>query len=124
MRTRCSTQRRVAAQAGYGGIQGQGGVWHAGAWLGTVSTRTALRSGFAVARVPGGGAAMGRPECRCHFGGHGIARGRGGAARMSTATLSPCIYQGRVMHHRLRPVQHRFVYRVFSLFLDLDELPC
>jgi DUF1365 family protein len=26
------------------------------------------------------------------------------------------------MHHRLRPVRHRFTYRVFSLFLDLDEL--
>ena len=25
------------------------------------------------------------------------------------------------MHHRLRPVRHRFTYRVFSLFLDLDE---
>jgi DUF1365 family protein len=31
------------------------------------------------------------------------------------------MYQGRVMHHRLRPVGHRFTYRVFSLFLDLDE---
>jgi len=26
------------------------------------------------------------------------------------------------MHHRLRPVRHRFHYRVFSLYLDLDEL--
>jgi DUF1365 family protein len=42
---------------------------------------------------------------------------------MSTAPIRSCIYQGRVMHHRLRPVQHRFVYRVFSVFLDLDELP-
>ncbi len=25
------------------------------------------------------------------------------------------------MHHRLRPIGHRFTYRVFSLFLDLDE---
>jgi uncharacterized protein len=33
-----------------------------------------------------------------------------------------CLYQGRVMHHRLRPVRHRFTYRVFSLYLDLDEL--
>jgi DUF1365 family protein len=32
------------------------------------------------------------------------------------------LYQGRVMHHRLRPVRHRFTYRVFSLFLDLDEV--
>lgn len=34
-----------------------------------------------------------------------------------------CIYYGEVMHHRLRPVRHRFVYRVFSLLLDLDEIP-
>ena len=38
-----------------------------------------------------------------------------------TATLGSCLYQGRVMHHRLRPVAHRFSYRVFSLLLDLDE---
>src|SRR3954469_19455317 len=36
--------------------------------------------------------------------------------------LRSCLYQGRVMHHRLRPVRHRFTYRVFSLYLDLDEL--
>jgi len=34
----------------------------------------------------------------------------------------PCLYVGRVMHHRLRPFRHRFVYRVFSLFVDLDRL--
>ena len=42
---------------------------------------------------------------------------------MSAEITHSCLYQGRVMHHRLRPVQHRFTYRVFSLFLDLDELP-
>lgn len=38
--------------------------------------------------------------------------------------MSPrsCLYRGRVMHHRLRPVRHRFVYDVFSLYLDLEEL--
>lgn len=39
------------------------------------------------------------------------------------AALRSCLYRGRVMHHRLRPVRHRFTYRVFSLYLDLDELP-
>ena len=34
-----------------------------------------------------------------------------------------CLYRGVVMHHRRRPVDHRFAYRVFSLYLDLDELP-
>lgn len=33
------------------------------------------------------------------------------------------IYIGQVMHSRLAPVQHRFVYRVFSIYVDLDELP-
>lgn len=34
-----------------------------------------------------------------------------------------CLYLGEVMHQRLRPVRHRFVYRVFSLLIDLDEMP-
>jgi DUF1365 family protein len=33
------------------------------------------------------------------------------------------IYTGWVMHRRLRPRMHHFRYRVFSLLLDLDELP-
>ena len=39
-----------------------------------------------------------------------------------TAPLRSCLYRGQVMHHRFRPVRHRFVYEVFSLYLDLDEL--
>ncbi len=41
---------------------------------------------------------------------------------MTVQPLRSCIYVGRVMHHRLRPMRHRFVYRVFSLLLDLDEI--
>jgi DUF1365 family protein len=33
-----------------------------------------------------------------------------------------CIYAGHVMHARLRPVAHRFRYRVFWLLIDLDRL--
>lgn len=33
-----------------------------------------------------------------------------------------CLYQGAVLHRRLRPKHHRLSYRVFSLVLDLDEL--
>ena len=33
------------------------------------------------------------------------------------------LYRGSVMHQRLRPARHRLRYRVFSLLLDLDELP-
>ena len=40
---------------------------------------------------------------------------------MTGTALASCLYQARVMHHRLRPVRHRFTYRVFSLLLDLDE---
>ena len=32
------------------------------------------------------------------------------------------LYFGKVMHKRLRPFEHRFTYRVFSLYLDLEEL--
>jgi DUF1365 family protein len=34
-----------------------------------------------------------------------------------------CLYFGEIMHQRFRPVAHRFVYRVFSLLLDLDAIP-
>ena len=33
-----------------------------------------------------------------------------------------CLYLGRVMHARFRPCAHRFVYRVFSLYLDIDRV--
>lgn len=38
------------------------------------------------------------------------------------ALIHSCIFQGEVMHHRLRPVQHRFTYKVSSWLIDLDEL--
>jgi DUF1365 family protein len=34
-----------------------------------------------------------------------------------------CLYDGVVVHQRLRPVAHRLRYRVMALLLDLDELP-
>ena len=37
--------------------------------------------------------------------------------------LASALYTGTVMHRRVRPVLHRLSYRVFSLLLDLDELP-
>jgi DUF1365 family protein len=33
------------------------------------------------------------------------------------------LYRGRVMHSRVSPVRHRFSYRIFTLLIDLDELP-
>lgn len=38
-------------------------------------------------------------------------------------TAESAIYHGPVIHERLRPKAHRLRYRVFSLLLDLDELP-
>jgi len=37
-------------------------------------------------------------------------------------TVASAIYAGTVVHERLRPRRHRLRYRVFSLYLDLDEL--
>lgn len=41
---------------------------------------------------------------------------------MTGRTRRSRLYEGAVIHQRLRPVRHRFRYRVFSLMLDLDEL--
>lgn len=38
-------------------------------------------------------------------------------------TVRSAIYAGSVSHQRLRPLRHRLSYRVFSLLLDLDEIP-
>ena len=32
------------------------------------------------------------------------------------------IYEGEVMHARMKPFSHRFTYRVFSTLVDLDRL--
>ncbi len=37
--------------------------------------------------------------------------------------MESCIYEGQVRHTRTTPVLHRFRYRVFMMYLDLDELP-
>lgn len=34
-----------------------------------------------------------------------------------------CLYFGKVMHKRLMPFRHRLDFRVFSIYVDLDELP-
>ena len=36
--------------------------------------------------------------------------------------MESCIYEGRVKHTRTRPVLHKFSYRLFLMYLDLDEL--
>ncbi len=37
--------------------------------------------------------------------------------------MHSCIYEGRVRHRRFAPVEHAFDYRLFMMYLDLDELP-
>ena len=38
-------------------------------------------------------------------------------------SFNSAIYEGPVVHDRVRPKRHRFRYSVFSMLLDLDELP-
>ena len=52
---------------------------------------------------------------------HGTA-GAPGPARAAVPTRH-ALYAGWVMHQRLRPLRHRLRYRMFSLLLDIDELP-
>jgi uncharacterized protein len=50
---------------------------------------------------------------------------RTGAAHIETAdeaTAAASLYVGEVMHARLKPMGHRFSYRVMSLLIDLDRL--
>lgn len=44
-------------------------------------------------------------------------------ALISTGFSNSCLYECRVMHARLQPKAHRFEYRVFMMYLDLDEIP-
>ena len=37
--------------------------------------------------------------------------------------MKSCIYQGQVRHRRFAPRKHEFNYRLYMMFLDLDELP-
>jgi len=37
--------------------------------------------------------------------------------------MNSCIYEGAVRHRRRRPTTHAFAYRLFMMYLDLDELP-
>src|ERR1700719_1278512 len=43
-------------------------------------------------------------------------------ANQTEAAAPASLYFGDVMHARLKPVPHRFSYRVMSLLIDLDRL--
>lgn len=38
-------------------------------------------------------------------------------------SIESCLYRGEVYHKRFRPTTHALKYRVFTLFVDLSELP-
>ena len=42
---------------------------------------------------------------------------------MNARATKSCIYEGRVRHRRFTPVEHDFDYRLFMMYLDLDEAP-
>lgn len=44
------------------------------------------------------------------------------AANGAAPTAAATLYVGEVMHARLKPIGHRFAYRVFSVLLDVDRL--
>lgn len=37
--------------------------------------------------------------------------------------MNSCIYTVTIMHNRLQPRKHRFAYKLFMFYIDLDELP-
>jgi DUF1365 family protein len=49
-------------------------------------------------------------------------RDRAAKAGMERTDASAALYFGEVMHARLKPMGHRFSYRVMSLLIDLDRL--
>lgn len=38
-------------------------------------------------------------------------------------SLTSCIYRGAIVHDRSAPQRHRFRYKLYMLYMDLDELP-
>jgi len=46
-----------------------------------------------------------------------------GASASVASSGASALYVGSVMHQRLRPARHFLRYRMFSLLVDLDELP-
>lgn len=42
---------------------------------------------------------------------------------MSSATAVPCLYRTRIIHVRRSPVTHRFAYRGYCWYIDIDKPP-
>ena len=52
-----------------------------------------------------------------------LARKGGPGLLAAGGRFASCLYLGAVVHRRLKPFGHRFRYRVFWLYLDIDEIP-
>jgi uncharacterized protein len=42
--------------------------------------------------------------------------------RFSPPSAATCLYDGQVMHARMKPKPHRFTYRIYSLLIDVTRL--
>lgn len=42
---------------------------------------------------------------------------------MNSATMVPCLYRTRIIHVRRSPVTHRFTYRGYCWYIDVDKPP-
>ena len=116
-------RRRSRAQDELWSLQGRRRTWFCGAYFGSGFHEDGLQAGprrrrGARRRAP---ALAGRGRIGPHPRSARAEPPRRRAARMSAR--APALYVGSVMHQRLRPVRHRLRYRMFSLLLDLDELP-
>ena len=109
----------IAAQRRLGAHPGRGRPGSPAPGSAPASTRTACAP---ASRWPSAGRACRpgrrRPSPRRRAG----CPCRSRRSRHDAGRCASCLYAGRVMHQRLRPVRHRFAYRIFSLLLDLDEL--
>src|SRR5439155_1553010 len=73
-------------------------------------------------RSAGRGGALARTAARAG-GSCGVAMRTGPAtSETPAAEAAAALYVGAVMHARLKPMRHRFSYRVMSLLIDLDRL--
>lgn len=53
---------------------------------------------------------------------HAAPAAEGTAVLFPPPAAAASLYPGTVMHHRMKPVGHRFTYRVFNLLIDIDRL--
>jgi hypothetical protein len=108
-------------------IQGDNNTLFAGAWTGYGFHEDGLTSGIAAAEALGAQLFPGAssPPCKSRDGGrlimnvHSLRTSHGGPAQ---GHRPAALYVGDVMHQRMKPVGHRFRYRVYSLLIDLDRL--